>query len=375
MSINIIQYNTLVLTRPPYVDLPGVEAFRSMSKMFSIGLAPTDRTGTINWPIKTKLIFPIPQMRPMKKTFEQLCDERGIELLKRSDELDCDIYVFWSGGIDSTLVLVSLIKNATPEQQKRIVVLLTEESIQEYPKFFEEYIRGKLRAESTMNFPYLLGTPAIVTNGEQNDQLFGFDCVGRIMTRFGASIAHQPRQRDTFFTYFSEVTGDAQVTNHFLDLFERTIEKSPVPIETHLDYLWWINFTQKWQNTFLRTLTCVAPRNVHKITPEYVKTYYASFYGTEEFQLWSLNNQDKRMKDEWKTYKWVCKDAIYTYTKDSEYRDNKTKRGSLHNVIQQQSTYDFIDESYKYHNNLDPRECYNANNDFISITGGPQSSA
>ncbi len=368
MAKEIIQYNTLVLARSPYAELPGVNSFRLLGKMFSVGLAPTDRTGSIRWPIKTRLITPIPAMRPMKKTFEQLCDERALELLARADSFDADIHTLWSGGIDSTLVLTSLLKNATAEQRKRIVVLMTEESIAEYPLFYETYVRGKLRAGSSMMYPYLLGGNSIVTNGEQNDQLFGFDSVGRLMSRFGPAIIHTPRKRETFFTFWNETIQNDAATNLFLDLFERTIEKAPVPIETHFDYLWWINFSQKWQNTYLRTLTTVAARNVDKITPEYVRTRNASFYGTEEFQLWSLNNMDKRIKDEWRTYKWVCKEAIYNFTKDADYRDNKMKRGSLHNVIMQQASYDFIDEDFHYYKDLDPSVCYDPQNDFIGLS-------
>lgn len=364
---SIIQYNTLVLSRSPNMELPGVAAFRYLSRIFSIGLAPTDRTGSIHWPVKTKLIFPIPAIRPMKKTFEELCNERAHEILVRADSFDSDVCVLWSGGIDSTLVLISLLKNATPSQKKRIVVLMTDESIAEYPKFYEEHVRGKLRAESSMLYPYMLGGNAIMTNGEQNDQLFGFDSVGRLMNRFGPAIIHEPRKRETFFTLFDEAARNPAVTNRLLDLLELVMAKSPIPVETHFDYLWWINFSQKWQNTFLRTLSTVPPRNVQNITPEYVRTRNASFYGTEEFQLWSLHNQDKKIKDEWRTYKWICKDIIYDYTKDANYRDNKTKRGSLHNVIIQQISYDFIDEEYRYYNDLDPQYWYDPKNGFADI--------
>ena len=38
-----------------------------------------------------------------------------------------------------------------------------------------------------------------------------------------------------------------------------------------------------------------------------------------------MNNPDKKMKDTWNTYKWVCKDIIYEYDKNVEYRDTKNK--------------------------------------------------
>ena len=78
-----------------------------------------------------------------------------------------------------------------------------------------------------------------------------------------------------------------------------------------------------------------------------------------------MSNLDKRIKDTWKTYKWVCKDIIYDYTKDADYRDNKTKRASLAPLLQQQNSYHFIDESMRFWSELDPQEYYNPDNDFI----------
>ena len=41
-----------------------------------------DRTGTIRMPIKTKSFFPLPTMRSFSKTFEEICNERAVELFE-----------------------------------------------------------------------------------------------------------------------------------------------------------------------------------------------------------------------------------------------------------------------------------------------------
>ena len=54
-----------------------------------------------------------------------------------------------------------------------------------------------------------------------------------------------------------------------------------------------------------------------------------SFYDDVDIQRWSIVNHDLKHKGTWQTYKWPSKEYIYNFTKDVEYRDNKTKYKSL----------------------------------------------
>ena len=51
--------------------------------------------------------------------------------------------------------------------------------------------------------------------------------------------------------------------------------------------------------------------------------------------------------------------------KDDDYLHNKTKKGSLRNVVRQQTYFDFIDEDMHFHKKLNPEEYYEPNNDFL----------
>jgi hypothetical protein len=78
-----------------------------------------------------------------------------------------------------------------------------------------------------------------------------------------------------------------------------------------------------------------------------------------------LNNPHKRIKNSWKTYKWICKDIIYDYTKDADYRDNKVKRASLCHLLLQNSSFNFIDGSMNFMRTVDLNQFYNPANDFV----------
>jgi hypothetical protein len=364
MSARLIYYNPAVVNRPENHVLPGLFRFSQLFKVINPTVSVVDRTGTLGLPIRAHSLFPIPKLKGMNRTFEDLCNERAVDLLRRADRLGAKLYVFWSGGIDSTLALISFLKNTTEAERKNIVILLSEDSINEYPKFYKEHIRGRLQSDSAMMFPYLLGGKHIVVNGEHNDQLFGSDMVGHLINKFGPSVIHQPYNRDTFFAFFNEGINDSAGTNFYLDVLERLRAAAPVDIATNFLCLWWFNFCLKWQTVFMRTLSYAAARNTGRMDLDYIDTNYSPFYCTEDFQLWSMNNLESRIRDSWKTYKWVCKDIIYEYTKDADYRDNKAKRGSLYFLITQQKSYNFIDETMKFFHEASPEQFYEPVNDF-----------
>lgn len=363
---NLLYFNCRTVWLKENLALAGMTKFSYFYKIYSGGVMFLDRTGTIQTPVRTTSLFPMPQLRPMKKTYEELCNERAQELLQRAESLGVTLYVFWSGGIDSTCVVVSLLKNATPVQKANIVVLLSEESMLENPNFYRDHIRGKLRIEPGIMAAYLfLGGNHLIVNGEHNDQLFGSDMVAKLIKKYGESAMNKPYSRDTIFGLFDDMTGDSAMTNFHMDIFERLRGAAPMPITTNHDFLWWINFCLKWQLVHFFIWGYAGPRNIARLNMDYLKTNYAPFYCTEEFQLWSMNNLDKRVKDTWRSYKWVTKDLIYDYTKDADYRDNKLKVGSRFFLLLHQVPYKLIDDSLKFHMSALLTPFHQPKNDFL----------
>jgi len=174
----LLYYKPRVVTDEVNFTLPGFRKFAHFFSLFHHDVVIVDRTGTIQMPVYTHALFPMPSFRVQKKTYEEICNERALELLVKAELQGLGLYVFYSGGIDSTTVLVSLFKNATPVQKENITVLLSENSIIENPTFYKEHLLGKVRLLSSANFMHLLGTEAIFVSGEHNDQLFGSDVIG-----------------------------------------------------------------------------------------------------------------------------------------------------------------------------------------------------
>ncbi len=362
---DLLYYKPRIVTEAKNQVHPGIKRFSHFFDIFNHDVIILDRTGTIKIPVRTHSLFPIPVYTLFTKTYEEVCNGRAEELLKKADEMQKRICVFYSGGIDSTTVLTSFLKNANESQKANITVLLSEHSIMENPEFYNNHIQGKLHTESSVNFMYVLGTDVIIVTGEHNDQLFGSDVVGKLMKVCGDDVIHKPYSRDLFMRFFNTIKNDPGMNTWYLDMFERLRLEAPIPIDTNYLFLWWINFTLKWQSVYLRPLVFAAERNIPFITAEYVSNRFFSFYNTDAFQLWSLNNPDKRIKADWKSYKWVAKDLIYDYTKDAEYRDTKTKVGSLYHLMVGNNSYRFIDTNFNFHKDVSFDEYYLPDNSFI----------
>ncbi len=366
MSVRLVYALPSQVASPANQTSPGMSRYSHFLKLYGKWTIPVDRTGTITMPIHDVSLFPIPKFRTFPKTFEELCDERAAQVLADAEKLSTTMYVLYSGGIDSTCLLVSLLKHATPQQKENIVVLLSHESIIENPRFYDAHIRGKLRTGSSISFTDRIGADCYLLSAEHNDMVMGSEKIGKMMTRYGPESIYEPYNRDTIAGLFSgSFDGDMDLAHFYVDIFERIRNTAPVPIENNMDFLWWANFVVKWQSCFHYILLFTPPRNAEKVTQAYLDQRFISFYNTEDFQLWSMNNLDKRIKDTWKSYKWVVKDIIYNYNKDADYRDHKTKKGSLLPLIGFNPPHHFITEGIHFSNDLKPEEYLRPDNDFV----------
>ncbi len=362
--MRLVYYKPRAMLRLVDEKFPGTMRLRHYFGMYGAGACPIDRTGTIRTPIKVHSLFPIPVLEPFSKSFETVCDERSAEILQRARQLNVRIYVMWSGGIDSTLILVSLFKQASKEDRERIIVLMSNDSIQENPRFFREHVSGSVELGISADVPKVLGGNDLVVTGEHNDQLFGADLMGPIVVARGPAIMHQKLDLEMFADQFARSAGGRDIARWYMTLMDRVRAAAPIPLTTNYHFAWWINFALKWQTVYARLLMFVEPSRANLIEKDWLDTRYLPFYNTEDFQRWSLNNNDKKVKDTWASYKWLCKDIIYDFTKDAEYRDTKTKVGSLGSLMIGYDSLLFMDDSFRFHTEVKLEDIYEPENDF-----------
>ncbi len=242
------------------------------------------------------------------RTWEECCLSRAADILALGKK---SIVLAYSGGIDSTAMLVSFLRIATPEQKKRIVVLMSHHSIYENPSFFDRFaVQFRLSCSLEEMSDRLLGTDSILVTGEHGDQLFGSDLLKVACEKLGDSVLREAYE-DSVPKIIELNTKTPGSGAAIFARFQPIVEECPFPIRTAHDFFWWFNFTQKWQHVKYRFLAPTTWNLNAKYGEEILH-----FYDSVPFQLWSLRNHDLKIRDTWESYKFTAKEYIYRFTKD-----------------------------------------------------------
>lgn len=307
-------------------------------KFFSAPLI--DRTETLDAGIEFEVIDRLKDFSVSEKSFSEICDERAKFICEKALAESRKIQILWSGGIDSTLALVSIVKELEERGDfEPLEILLSKESIAEYPTFFADLIEKKLNYVlfDPPIYDYLDAEKIIVT-GEHGDQLFGSDKAQHFVI---TNQAFRPFE-EILPIVIARKLGSAKTVDSIISFLSPQIEKSPVKIETLFDFLWWMNFSLKWQHVSLRMFY---EDGSEKFS---LDENFLHFFSAKDFQNWSISNHKSKIKKTWKSYKYVAKECIFEFHKDENYLLNKEKEQSLKDaIISQPSFFRFIKRPFK----------------------------
>lgn len=256
-----------------------------------------------------KELLAIPQRN---LSWEDCCFQRAEELLRLNKE---KYYIAYSGGIDSTAILVAILQVWPKAALDKVVVLLSKTSIEENPSFFNSVISRFKVQNSLQNFSHLLrDREALLVTGEMGDQLFGSVTLMKPCMEFGDGFLkrHYIEAASMMFEAMQARLGRTIRTTAF-ERFHPIVEESPVPIKTVFDFFWWFNFSQKWQFVKYRFLQS-GDWDLQVRYGEHVLHFYDSI----AFQHWSLRNHDLKIRETWDSYKFTNKEFIYKFTHDPE---------------------------------------------------------
>ena len=323
-----------------------------------------DRTDILKMPYDIRLYpqFKIPKINhDFNKTFKEICLLRADEILKKQEVLKKPIYLFYSGGIDSTLVLVSLLMiEDISVLREKLVIVMTQESISEYSLMYHKFIRPNFKIISADRITELFDQSGIILTGSQGDKIFGTDRISEIyrmnmLDRVFESIDNFVIE---YWTYKGIEKESAEV---WFDLIKNQSQKFGIALESNFDFLWWFNFNFEWQSEyFLFSL-----RSNNRLTEEYHKNFIFAFFDSENFQQWSMNNRDQKIKKSWNSYKFPAKDIIFEYTDDADYRDHKIKIVSAGRLFQNRTMPLGIDTDFNLITNIDKTFLYTYDNSFV----------
>lgn len=274
------------------------------------------------------------------KSFGEICVERAVFIARRAIKENKKIQVLWSGGIDSTLALVSLYRELEKrEELRRLEILLSQESIEEFTSFFYEIIEPKLKFV-LFNPPIYkyLDVDKIIVTGEHGDQIFGSDKAQHFVI---TKQAFRPFEEVLPYAMARKL-GSTKSVDAVIKFLAPQIKKSPVEIKTLFDYFWWMNFSLKWQHVSLRMI--YSTENIQLALNENI----IHFFSAKNFQNWSISNHKYKIKSSWKSYKYIAKECIFDFHRDENYLINKEKEQSLKDAIITQTDFiTFIKRPFK----------------------------
>ena len=352
---------------------PETALWAESSKLISLNISLIDRTEKIEMPYRFKCYeaFRMPtDFTGFDLTYEQCCEKRAWEMIDLSRRLNKPIALFYSGGIDSTLMLITFMKILSAQElRERIWVCLNLKSVYENSRFYFDHVIKKCTIKSSYLLSSMLDKSVIILGGEHNDQLFGSDTVSEIINMYGYDPVLKPYNNDFIIKFFCERKKyplSPEAAKLWVDVIDDHIRHhAPCELSTVFDFFWWFNFCFKWQSVYFRMLLRVDIANRDNITQEYIQKYYHHFYSTVDFQKWSMCNPQEKIRDSWKSYKIRAKEIIYDFTKDEDYFKHKVKNGSLNDLFRFKAVPDAFTDHYRFIDHIDKAEFYNPNNSFI----------
>ena len=306
------------------------------------GISAVDRTGMLN-NFKTSY-DPIPTVGDFNKSLGQVCLETAEQYWADHDYLE----VLWSGGIDSTAATLALLE--TKPTAKKLVIVCTQNSIDEYPLFYERYKEFCQVLTSDEFFSIdRVNTPTTVITGDGGDQIFGsqlvvVEDVDLHKTRSSwhemldwTDVFKQSKIKTKPHSWPPKIAAMVPWTkeekNHFIEKLEQHTTACPFPIISCFDMAWWLNFSTKMNYVAVR-IPVISIEKFNKSQETLDLTRRKAFYLNDDFQRWSMTNHNLKISTEGKSYKQPAKDFIYSITGDADYALNKRKEPSTPKLLE-----------------------------------------
>ena len=270
-------------------------------------------------------------------SFEEVTDQRAHEFKSIINQTGKRVVLFWSGGIDSTVVLAALIKNLSPTELAMVDIVMTNESYYENPLFFEKFIRNSkfniidfYEMNSRFQNDSTLLNSCIITDGVPADKLWVVERILHYAAIHGPRVLTESYKtsKSELINFAASYMGNAINAEHFVDLVFNNIEETNAPIETVADFFYWINFNYHWiGHIYMYYANTLAgdPANL-----SLYNTASMPWYETHDYQRWSFSQQAVTARNitNMRDYKMLAKQYIYSLDKNNYYMMLRTKTGS-----------------------------------------------
>jgi hypothetical protein len=306
--------------------------FIKMSKFNGGAMSYYTRSGIDPLPFKNTIVDRLGLSMPeynsaFTKTFSDISDQRYHELSRLYSSRPW--LILWSGGIDSTAIVTSILKNTTDYSNIHIACNAT--SVAENPTFFYKHIQPHFRVvdSSIMALSAALENQYFVISGEFGDQLHAGSISQKMMATDHKLLDIDVNKSPDILLKYLEDQIDSSWAHWYYETVLENSKSVDVPVVTYHDFFWWSYFNQLWPTIKIRGV-----QYLNNINPASVTNYLNNFinwFESTEYQLWAMANNAKGIKygSNLAEYKLESKKYIYDYDRNIHYYKFKTKIASV----------------------------------------------
>ncbi len=293
-------------------------------------------------------VHAVPNLPATPITFEEAADEFGSKVCNELD-LGKQVYLMWSGGIDSTAVAVSVLKHIKPVHHSNFHVVLSNVGIHENPMFYHQFLK-KFDTISVANFdPSTIDLyNSIILDGEGGDQIFGSSAANMIFSLYPEKILLPWRKNLDFLHNCWYKDSMPEFWDWLLELMNKTIDHGPAPVETCFDFFWWLNFNCKLDSTLFRAVSRLSENIADQDFEHFAKTVMRRLYASDKIQQWSMTaGAENKINQAKKTVKWAGRKYIYDFDHNEYYFREKRKEWSSETYPLLSNKYFAVDKNFK----------------------------
>lgn len=259
-----------------------------------------------------------------------ICDARAKEIIA----LGKPITVMWSGGVDSTAILSSLLKNGV--DKSLLTVAHAPSSVDEYPWFYKHLGDISVKMVLAENLSDFINTVAdgVIVSGWCADQLFGSNIHLRNLDLY--SLPWLDALKQAFKDWGMEFS--AKSYDVLAEVWGGYAKALGVEVERWCEFAWLYNFGFKWSH--------VSQDTKMSLHTQEARDRVINFFEDPRFQRWSMGHvgdlREVNVNRYAKFYKRPLKQYIYSYTNDPDYLFRKGKVNSWA-LVKDDADYKFVE--------------------------------
>ena len=267
-----------------------------------------------------------------KLDFTEVTDSRAVDLLKKSQDYK-NIFLFYSGGIDSTMILCAMIKNWSSHDLDKVTIVMNQHSIDENKNMFTDHISGQFGIVNTDEYftGRKINNDTLYITGALGDPLMAAENNTISYDALYPNSYNMPwiNHVDSLMKYFS-IHSDLETARYIIDTVIQSLAKCNFEVETIYEFFWWLEFNWGWDVDIYQSVWYWRLAEATD-TKQFLEDNQFIWFNTVDYQDWAINTIGTSLMvgDSIQMSKYSMKKYIYDFNRDSSYFMNKVHEGSI----------------------------------------------